>query len=69
MDLASEKDTGFDTAGFVEALSSFRRFTTADFGVAEDEYERLRATVANWRTQLARKLTREPPGRGLDLEP
>jgi len=65
MDLAAEKDTGFDTAGFLESLASFHRFTSADFGVDEAEYERLRATVANWRNDLGRDQGREPPGRGL----
>lgn len=30
MDLAAQKDTGFDTAGFLEALASLQRFTSAD---------------------------------------
>ena len=68
LDLASEKDTGFDTAGFLEALSSFHRLTPADFGVAEAEYERLRATVASWQGVLGGNQGREPPDRGLGLE-
>ncbi len=68
MDLAAEKDTGFDTAGFLESLASFHRFTSADFGVAEDEYERLRATVANWQNDLGRDQRREPPESGPGFE-
>jgi hypothetical protein len=62
--LASEKDTGFDVAGFIDALSTFGRFTAADFGVTETEYEHLRATVANWRRDLNRSQPHEPPERG-----
>jgi hypothetical protein len=68
MDLAAEKDTGFDTAGFLEALSSLQRFTSADFGISEAEYERLGATVAGWRSDLDRNQGREPPDRGFGLD-
>ena len=67
-DLASEKDTGFDKTHFLEALSSFNRFTPADFGLDEDEYEHLRVTVSTWRAQLVRELRRESHDRGLDPE-
>ena len=66
MDLAAQKDTGFDTAGFLEALSSLQRFTSADFGVSEAECERLRATVEIWRNELGSDQGWEPPDRGLD---
>jgi predicted nucleotidyltransferase component of viral defense system len=68
IDLATEKDPGFDTVQFLEALSSFRRFTPADLGLGEEEYQRLRSSVERWRKQLERNLKREPPeqGRGLD---
>jgi hypothetical protein len=65
LELAAEKDTGFDTAGFLEALSSLERFTPADFGITAAEYERLRATVASWRSVLGRSQGREP----LDRDP
>ena len=68
MDLAAEKDTGFTTDGFLDALSSFRRLTTADFGIGETEYERLRATVASWRSYLGRQQGRERPERGLGFD-
>jgi hypothetical protein len=68
MDLAAEKDTGFDTAGFLDALASIQRFTSGDFGVSEAEYERLSATVARWRNDLGREQGPEPPDRGLGLD-
>lgn len=68
LELASEKDTGFDTTGFLEALSSFQRFTAADLGITEGEYERLRATVASWRSVLGRSQGREPSDRDLGLD-
>jgi hypothetical protein len=60
LELASEKDTGFDTTGFLEALSSLKRFTAVDFGITEAEYEHLRATVASWRSVVGRSQRREP---------
>ena len=63
IELASEKDRGFDTAGFLDGLSAFYRLTAADFELDDAGYERLRATVAVWRSQLER----EPPNRGIDF--
>jgi hypothetical protein len=63
--LASEKDPGVDLEGFRDAIGSFERFTPADFGVSDSEYEHLRATVAGWRDDLARDRRREPPEIGL----
>lgn len=63
LELAAKKDTGFDTAGFLEALSSLQRFTATDFGITEAEYKRLGATVASWRSVLGRKQVREPHDR------
>ncbi|MCP4968709.1 MAG: nucleotidyl transferase AbiEii/AbiGii toxin family protein [bacterium] len=68
MDLAAQKDTGFTTDGFLEALSSFRRLTTADFGIGDTEYEHLRATVASWQSHLGRQQGRERPDRGLGFD-
>ena len=68
LELAAEKDTGFDTAGFLEALSSLQRFTSADLGITEAEYERLLATVGTWRNDLGRSQRREPPDPDLGLD-
>lgn len=68
MDLAAQKDAGFDTARFLESLVSFHRFTPDDFGVDAAEYERLRVAVAKWRDDLGRDQGREPPSRGPCLD-
>ncbi len=68
LELASEKDAGFDTTGFLEALSSLQRFTAADFGITQAAYERLRATAASWRSVLGRSLGRELPDRDLEFD-
>lgn len=68
LDLASEKDTGFDTTGFLEALSSLQRFTAADLGITEAEYDDLRAAVAKWRSVLERREELEPRDRDLGLD-
>ena len=68
MDLAGEKDAGFDTARFLESLASFQRFTPADFGIDEAEYRLLGVTVAKWRNDLGRDQGREPPSRGPGLD-
>ena len=66
-EIAAEKDTGLDRERLIESLGAFRRFTAAEFGVDEQEYERLQAQVAGWQTQLRTELRRgrEPPDRGL----
>jgi predicted nucleotidyltransferase component of viral defense system len=66
VDLAALKDPGFDMAAFLEALSSLRRFTSADLGITEAEYERLRSTVAAWGSVLTRSEGREPPDFGFN---
>lgn len=67
MDLAAEKDPGFDKVFFRDGLARFRRFTPEDLGVSETEYERLRLTIESWRRLVARSI--DPPERGLGLEP
>lgn len=64
MELAAEKDRGFATTHFLEALATFRRFTPADLGISEAEYEPLRMTVESWRRHLGRNIDREPPEPG-----
>lgn len=66
--LAAEKDTGFDKALFLEALAAFDRFTPEDFGLDDDEYDRLQNRVLTWRAELSRELRRNRPDRGLDPE-
>jgi hypothetical protein len=68
MDLAAQKDTGFDRERFLEALSSISRFTADDFALSQYEYEQLKATVDVWRSQLRRELRKEPHGRNLGVE-
>jgi hypothetical protein len=68
LELAAEKDTDFETTGFLEALSSLQRLTTADFGITEAEYERLRVTVESWRSILGREQGREPPDSDIGLD-
>ena len=66
VNLAALKDSGFDTPGFLGALSSLRRFTSTDLGIVEAEYERLRSTVAAWRSVVSRSEGREPPDCAFD---
>ena len=68
LELAAQKDPGFDTAGFLEALASFHRLTPADFDLDEAGYQLIRTTVAGWRVDLTRTLKREPPDRDFGLE-
>lgn len=67
MDLAAEKDPGFDKGFFRDGLARFRRFTPEDLGVSETEYERLRLAIESWRRLVARSI--DPPERGPGLEP
>lgn len=63
--LASEQDPGVDRQGLRDALGSFDRFTSTDFGVTDSEYEHVRAAVAIWRVDLAREKLREAPEIGV----
>lgn len=66
MDLAAEKDSGFDKVFFMDGLARFRRFTPEDLGVSDAEFDRLRLTIEGWRRQVAQSI--DPPERGLGLE-
>jgi len=68
IELATEKDRGFDTVRFLESLSLFRRLRPADLGISEAEYERLRRMVEEWHQYLRKRLELRPPQRGLDLD-
>jgi hypothetical protein len=46
IELAESKDTGFDRRRFLDALASFRRFTSADLQVSPEEHERLEGVVS-----------------------
>jgi len=46
IELAESKDTGFDRRRFLDALASFRRFTSADLQVSPEEPERLEGVVS-----------------------
>lgn len=67
IELATEKDPGFDSLRFIESLSLFRRLIPADLGLAEGEYERLARMVDDWVRHLRQGIDRKPPERGLDL--
>lgn len=68
MALAESKDTGFDRRRFLDALASFRRFTSADLQVSAAEHQRLAGVVSAWRHQLEQQIERErdPRDRGLE---
>lgn len=65
MGLAADKDTGFETTGFVEALKAFNRLDPEEFDLDVDDYRRLRTLVSTWRQQLERDLGRDDPGLSL----
>lgn len=65
MDLAAEKDPGFDKGFFRDGLARFRRFTPEDLGVSETEYERLRLAIESWRRLVARSIDTPERGPGL----
>lgn len=46
IELAESRDTGFDRRRFLDALASFRRFTSADLQVSPEEHERLEGVVS-----------------------
>lgn len=52
LDLAREKDRGFEIKYFIEMLARFQRLRRAEFDLDDAEYERLVITVAGWRETL-----------------
>ncbi len=66
--LAAQKDTGFDTAAFRDALRAFRRLTPEDFGIPVHDHEHLASRVGGWIAQLDRELERNSPDRGRGLD-
>lgn len=58
IELADRKGTGFDRHRFVEALTSFRRFTPDDLRVYTDEHRRLGGIIDDWRRQIEQPMER-----------
>jgi hypothetical protein len=69
LELAAEKDRGFDAAIFAEMTGNFARLRRDEFAVDDGRYEQLRRLVGVWR-QRALESARERPGQersGRDL--
>jgi hypothetical protein len=60
--LAAEKDPGFDRTILAEMMNRIDRLPRSEFGIEDDEYERLRQSVEMLRDELL-GLNRDPPGR------
>lgn len=63
--LAADKDTGFVLDRLHESLGTFEHRYRQDFPVSDDEYERLRAWVHQWRSELSAPET-DTPSRGIE---
>ncbi len=66
--LARDKDTGFVLHRLRDSLGLFDHRRRQDFPVSDEEYERLRSWVRQWREQLPAPTTDQPGhgGRSLD---
>lgn len=51
-ELASEKDAGFSMERFLEAVAAFDRLDADEFDTSRAGYERLRAEVAAWPSEI-----------------
>ena len=51
-ELASEKDAGFSVERFLEAVAAFDRLDADEFDTSRAGYERLRAEVAGWPSEI-----------------
>lgn len=61
LELAADKDRGFDPAVFAQMLDRFGRLRRDEFVIDDDEYEKLCRSVVFWRTralELARQHSR-----------
>lgn len=54
LELAAEKDAGFDVDHFLAALGAFGRLEPSEFPLDEDRYRALRDDVSAWRAALSR---------------
>ena len=61
MELASEKDRGFDPAVFAEMTGNFTRLRREEFAVGDERYDHLSRLVGVWR-QRALQFGRERGG-------
>ena len=52
LDLAAEKDLGFDVEHLIMALKAFNRLRLAEFPVSEADHSDLREQVKAWRSEL-----------------
>ena len=64
LELAAEKDLGFDVEHFVMALDAFSRLGPAEFPLSAAEYDELRDQVKAWRSELQHRA----PNAGSDTD-
>ncbi|MDA8312215.1 MAG: nucleotidyl transferase AbiEii/AbiGii toxin family protein [Actinomycetota bacterium] len=65
LDLAAEKDRGFDARVFAEMLTRIDRLPKAAFALDDTQFERLQATIRAWK-ELALAYARRERGRSGD---
>lgn len=66
LELAGEKDRGFNRRRFLEALSRFQRLSAEELGLTNRQRHRLGLRVDNWSRHLQQDL--DPPERGMGLD-
>lgn len=69
LELASQKDLGFQPKYFAEMLERFDRFRREEFDITDEQFARLKESVARWHERAlerSRERSRER-GDGLDL--
>ncbi|HZU73461.1 MAG TPA: hypothetical protein VE990_11895 [Acidimicrobiales bacterium] len=69
LELAGQKDLGFQPKYFGEMLERFNRFRREEFDIGDDEFARLKESIGRWRERaLERSLERgRERGDGIDL--
>lgn len=65
-ELAADKDTGFVLDRLHESLGTFEHRLRQDFPISDDDYERLRSWVHQWRAELPQPGI-DAPDRGIEL--
>ena len=69
LDLAGQKDLGFQPQYFAEMLERFDRFRRAEFDISDEEFAHLKGSVGRWRERAMERSQQRgrDRGHGLDL--
>lgn len=69
LELAGQKDLGFRPTYFAEMLERFNRFRREEFDIPDEQFARLRESVARWHERALERSRERGRDRGEGLDP